>query len=91
MNALLKGPYLQLLTCFHAILKLKGRREVGGQSRRVYGRAQTPLARVWASRHVLDATKATLRQKKAGVNPFALKLAVDQSMKEIQTFRRRSE
>ena len=47
-----------------------------------------PLARVLASVAVTAATKAELRQKKAGLNPFALKLAVTKSMKEIETLRR---
>jgi hypothetical protein len=44
--------------------------------------------RVLASVAVTAATKAELRQKKAGLNPFALKLAVTKSMKDIETLRR---
>jgi hypothetical protein len=91
MNALLKGPYGQLRNYFHASFKLQHTRKIDGRLRRVYGEAQTPLARVLASAEVSAATKAALRRKKAGVNPFALKLAVNQRMKEIETLRRRQQ
>ncbi len=89
MNVLLKGPYGQLLNYFHASLNRKRKKHVDGKLRRVYGAAQTPLARVLASAVVTDATKEKLRQKKSGLNPFALKLAVTKSMKEIEAMRRR--
>ena len=89
MNALLKGPYGQLRNYFHASFKLQAHQQADGQSRRVYGAAQTPLARVLASAEVSTATKESLRQKKAQANPFALKLAVNKSMKEIEALRRR--
>lgn len=89
MNALLKGPYGQLRNYFHASFKLQELRKEDNQSRRVYGVAQTPLARVLASPEVAEATKEALRQKKAKANPFALKLAVNKSMKEIEALRRR--
>jgi hypothetical protein len=84
-----KGPYGQLLNYFHASLKLKSKQHVDGKLRRVYGVAQTPLARVLASAEVPAATKERLRQNKAGLNPFALKRAVTKSMKEIEAMRRR--
>ena len=55
--------------------------------RRIYGAAQTPLARVLASAQVTAQTKQRLRQEKAGLNPFALKQAVDRSLKEIASLR----
>jgi hypothetical protein len=88
MNVLLKGPYGQLLNYFHASLKLESKQRIDGKLRRVYGEAQTPLARVLASAAVSAATKEGLRQNKAGLNPFALKLAVTKSMKEIESMRR---
>jgi hypothetical protein len=89
MNRLLKGPYGQLLNYFHASLKLQSKQLVDGKLRRVYGAAQTPLARVLASAEVTTATKEALRRQKALLNPFALKLAVTKSMKEIEAMRRR--
>jgi hypothetical protein len=88
MNALLKGPCGQLRNYFHASFKLKSNQKIDGTPRRVYGEARTPLARVLASAEVSAATKEALRQKKAGANPFALKLAVNKHMKEIETMRR---
>lgn len=89
MTVLVKGPYGQLLNSFHASLKLKRKEHLGGKLRRVYDAAQTPLARVLASAEVSALTKERLRKDKAGLNPFALKLAVTKSLKEIEAMRRR--
>jgi hypothetical protein len=87
INRLAKGAYGQLRNYFHASLKLEDKEQKEGKVRRIYGRAQTPLARVLASAEVTVATKHRLRQEKAGLNPFALKLAVDRSLKEIAALR----
>jgi len=88
INALARGAYGQLLNFFHASLKLEGKARHQGRVRRIYGAAQTPLARVLASAEVTEATKQRLRQEKARLNPFALKQAVDRSLKEIAAIRR---
>src|SRR5208282_5066445 len=90
INALVKGAYGQLLNYFHASLKLEGKERHDGKVRRVYGPAQTPVARVLASAQVDEATKQRLRQDKARLNPFALKRAVEQSLKQIEAMRRRT-
>lgn len=88
MNALVKEPYGQLLNYFHASLKLDHTERENGKVRRVYGKAQTPLARVLASDHVSADTKARLQQHKAQLNPFALKETVARSLKKISAMRR---
>jgi len=88
MNALVKGPYGQLLNYFHASLKLDHKERKAGKVRRIYGAAQTPLARVLASAEVTEATKARLLKHKASLNPFALKRTVTQSLKAISALRR---
>jgi hypothetical protein len=88
MNALVKGAYGQLLNYFHASLKLDHKERKDGKLRRIYGAAQTPLARVLASAEVSAATKKRLLQNKAGLNPFALKQTVTKSMKAITAMRR---
>jgi hypothetical protein len=93
MNALVKGAYGQLLNYFHASLKLDHKEHKGGKVQRIYGAAQTPLARVLASAEVSAATKDRLLQdkarlNKARLNPFALKHAVTRSMKTISAMRR---
>jgi hypothetical protein len=88
MNGLVKGAYGQLLNYFHASLKLERKERVAGKLRRIYGVAQTPLARVLASAEVTQATKDRLRQHKARLNPFALKRTVTQSLKMISALRR---
>jgi hypothetical protein len=87
INALVKGAYGQLHNYFHASLKLERKEHKEGRVRRIYGEAQTPLARVLASAQVTAQTKQRLRQEKAGLNPFALKQAVDRSLKEIASLR----
>jgi len=88
MNELARGAYGQLLNYFHASLKLDHKQHKAGKVQRIYGAAQTPLARVLASAEVSEATKKRLRQEKAKLNPFALKQAVTRSMKAISTLRR---
>jgi hypothetical protein len=88
INTLVKGPYGQLLNYFHANLKLERKERVKGRLRRVYGEAQTPLARVLASAEVSASTKRRLEQEKARLNPFALKQMVSRSLKEIASNRR---
>jgi hypothetical protein len=88
MNALVKGAYGPLLNYFHASLKLDHKERQAGKVRRIYGAAQTPLARVLASPEVTAATKARLLTHKASLNPFALKRTVTQSLKVISALRR---
>jgi hypothetical protein len=87
MNALVKGAYGQLLNYFHASLKLERKERKAGKVQRIYGAAQTPLARVLGSAEVTVQTKQRLREHKASLNPFALKQAVDRSLKEIAAMR----
>ena len=88
MNELVKGAYGQLLNYFHASLKLERKERKAGKVRRIYGEAQTPLARVLASAEVTEATKQRLREHKARLNPFALKQVVTRSLKAISKMRR---
>jgi hypothetical protein len=88
MNVLVKGAYGQLLNYFHASLKLDHKEREDGKVRRIYGAAQTPLARVLASAEVTQAVKERLLQEKAQLNPFALKQEVTRSLKAISAMRR---
>ena len=88
INALVKGAYGQLLNYFHASLKLERKERIEGRVRRIYGAAQTPLARVLASEQVRPQTKRRLQQEKARLNPFALKREVARSLKMIASQRR---
>lgn len=87
INALVKGAYGQLLNYFHASLKLECKERKGGRIKRVYAKAQTPLARVLASAEVTPQTKRRLEQQKAALNPFALKREVERSLREIASLR----
>lgn len=83
INVLIKKAYGPLLNFFHASLKLQRKERTKGQLKRIYGEAQTPLARVLASAQVSPQTKRRLKQEKACLNPFALKQVVARSLKEI--------
>jgi len=87
INALVKGAYGQLLNYFHASLKLERKERSEGRLKRIYGPAQTPLARVLASAEVTAQTKGRLEREKAGLNPFALKREVARSLKRIASLR----
>jgi hypothetical protein len=88
INELIKGSYGRLLNFFHASLKLERKERVEGRLKRVYGKAQTPLARVLASAEVLQKTKRQLEREKASLNPFALKQEVAKGLKKIAALRR---
>jgi len=83
INALCKGPLGQLLNFFLPSLKLEAKRREGSKTVRVYGPAQTPLARVLACPEVSPQQKAQLRALRAELNPFALRREVDRRLKEI--------
>jgi hypothetical protein len=87
INKLVKGPYGQLLNYFHASLKLEGKERKDGRVRRIYGQAQTPLARVLASVQVNAGTKVRLCAEKKRLNPFALKQEVARGLKAIAAMR----
>ena len=87
MNALVKGAYGQLLNYFNASMKLDHKEHESGKVRRIYGAAQTPLARVLASAEVTQATKERLLKHKATLNPFALKQTVTRNLKAISALR----
>jgi hypothetical protein len=87
INALVKGAYGKLLNYFHASLKLERKERAHGEVKRIYGAAQTPLARVLACAEVKPQTKRRLEQEKAGLNPFALKEVVARSLKTIASLR----
>ena len=87
INVLIKKAYGPLLNFFHASLKLERKERIQGRLQRIYGDAQTPLARVLASDEVKPQTKRRLEREKAGLNPFALKQVVARSLKEIASLR----
>lgn len=88
INALVKEAYGPLHNYFHASLKLERKERRAGRVRRIYGAAQTPLARVLASAEVTPQTKRRLAEAKARLNPFTLQLEVARRLKTIAALRR---
>ena len=87
INTLINKAYGPLLNFFHASLKLDRKERIHGRLKRIYGEAQTPLARVLASAEVSVQTKQRLQREKARLNPFALKRVINRSLKEIASRR----
>ena len=87
INALIKKTYGPLRNFFHASLKLERKERTPGRLKRIYGEAQTPLARVLASAEVSAQTKKRLEQEKARLNPFALQKIMTRGLKEIALLR----
>ena len=90
INTLIEKAYGPLRNFFHASLKLERKERapgVPGHLKRVYGKAQTPMARVLASAEVSAKTKQLLKQEKARLNPFALQKLVAHGLKEIAAVR----
>ena len=90
INTLIQEAYGPLRNLFHASLKLERKERtpgVPGRLKRVYGQAQTPLARVLASAEVSAKTKQLLKHEKAGLNPFALQKVVAEGLKQIAAVR----
>ena len=87
INTLIQKAYGPLRNFFHASLKLQRKERTQGRLKRIYGEAQTPLARVLASAQVSPQTKRRLEQEKARLNPFALQKLVAQGLKEIAAVR----
>ena len=72
---------------FMPVSRWSGKERAGGRLKRIYGPAQTPLARVLASPEVTAQTKLRLQQEKARLNPFALKREVQRTLKAIAAIR----
>ena len=87
INALCKGALGQLLNLFLPSLKLESKRREGSKIKRVYGPAQTPLARVLEREEVCGEKKRQLRALQAQLNPFALRREVDRGLKQIDQAR----
>lgn len=87
INHLCKGALGQLLNFFLPTLKLESKSQEGGKIRRVYGVAQTPLARVLQSAQVTPEKKAQLQRQHAGLNPFVLRRQIERELKAIEQAR----
>lgn len=88
INELCRGALGQLLNYFIPTLKLEEKRQEGSRHVRVYGPAKTPLVRVLESPAVEKEQKERLRERRAQLNPFALRRDVDRQMKVIDRERR---
>ena len=84
INALCKGALGQLHNHFLPTHKLEKKKRKGGRITRIYGEAQTPLARVLDAIQVTAEKKAQLRAEHAVLNPFQLHRDIERQKKEIE-------
>ena len=87
MNELVRGPYSQLLNCFHANLKLERTERKDGRIKSVLRKSADALGASAGDVEVCGKTKERLRQQKRKLNPFALKAEVERRLKEIESLR----
>ena len=69
INSLIRKVYGPLRNFFHASLKLERKEHTCGRLKRIYGKAQTPLARVLASAQVNAPINDAWSKKKLGSIP----------------------
>ncbi len=87
INTLCKGALGQLQNHFLPTHKLEKKVRRKGRLTRVYGEAQTPLARVLAAAQVTEAKKTELKTLHARLNPFQLHRDIERQKKEIEAHR----
>lgn len=88
LNALCKGALGQLQNHFLPTHKLEQKVRRDGRITRVYGPAQTPLARVLAAAQVREAKKKEWKTLHAGLNPFQLHREIERQKQAIEAQRR---
>lgn len=88
INQLCTGALGQLLNYFMATMKLLRKEQVGSRIKRIYGKAQTPYARLIASDAVTTAKKAELERQRQKLNPLSLAREVQKQLKHIDQCRR---
>lgn len=89
INTLTRGPLGELQNFFLPTLKLKEKkRDAQGRLQRRYEVARTPYERVLASPQVTAQQKEELRERKAALNPFALRAEIERQLRHVEKRRR---
>lgn len=83
MNDLYANELYLYLNHFCRTFKLEKKIAVKSRYRRIYGEPKTPYERVLESPHVTEEVKMKLREVHARLDPVALKLAIEQKLKNI--------
>lgn len=87
LNTLCKGALGQMQNHFLPTHKLERKERKDRRTIRIYGEAQTPLARVLAAPEVTAEKKTQLRQQHPQLNPFQLHRDIERQKKEIEANR----
>lgn len=86
LNELYGQEWSQYQNHFRPTFKLLKREKKAGKTIKSYEKKpQTPYQRVLESPEISEATKARLRAKHAGLNPFALKKSIEAKLKKFFT------
>jgi hypothetical protein len=88
INTLCQGALGQQLNHFLPTHKLEKKERKDGRTMRIYGAAQTPLARVLAAPQIHEQQKTRLKEQHARLNPFQLHRDIQRQKKAIEARRR---
>ena len=88
INALYRYAWALYHNHFCPSVKLVEKRREGARQIKRYDYPKTPYQRLSQSGVLDEQTRVALEQQHAALNPFALKQAVDRSLKEIASLRR---
>lgn len=81
MNEIYKVIWNPLVNYFKPTLKLMRKERIGGRLRKFYDKPRTPYQRLLESEEISDERKERLRGKYYCLNPFTLRIQLDESLK----------
>jgi len=83
MNEIYRAYWNPLQNYFMPMTKLKEKRRIGAKIKKTYLEPKTPCQRLLESDDVCQADKKRLIDKRKCINPFDLKLRMDEKLKEF--------
>ena len=83
MNDIYINYWNPLQNYFLPSFKLKDKIRIGGRIKKVYGPPETPYQRLMESSHLSEEQKATLAERRRGLNPFELKRGLEKKLSDF--------
>jgi len=83
MNDLYRNEWSQYQNHFCPVMKLVEKTRINSRYHRRYDKPMTPYYRLMGSGILSEETKNRLREERRGLNPFALKRAIEKKLKKI--------
>jgi len=84
MNEIYSAYWTKLHNYFVPTMKLIERTRIGGRIRKTYDQPKTPFQRILDNPEVPSWVKRTLIDRKKGYDPFKLKAALDEKMRQFR-------